>query len=290
MALSFRSTTAYERYNEGRKYWALLTLHSRQLAHIIWIHAKEREGEDEKDDLLEKMSALNLIMAFALAVKHKLRHEIEYDYTDLKPLIDPLTTFAKAARDKDSPAAEHNTEVNENKNWGEFLGISFLESNPRLVYKVAMREGRQHGNLPYEISGYLGQYLKTIMAQGTLESAIMHGQYVNALNNMMDAYGGCERVLHTPLPLAYSMDSVALGYCAVADETQTSPSPKSPGCTSLFFRSSCMRSSSGWRFPEPSLRRTSSSDSRQSAVRLKIRSALMSMILTWTATARLSNM
>jgi putative membrane protein len=206
LALSFRSTTAYERYQEGRKYWALLTLYSRQLAHVIWVHRKERTGtEFEKEDILSKLSAINLILAFAQACKHKLRHEIEYDYTDLKPLIDNLDTFAKSARTLDRSATEWNKELKKKQNWGEFLGIPFCESNPRKAYKVAAREGKQHGNLPYEIIGYIGQFIKSSMDEGCLESAIMQGQVYNAFNNLMDAYGGCDRVLSTPLPLAYNI-------------------------------------------------------------------------------------
>jgi len=55
LSLSFRSSTAYERYAEGRKFWAQMTLHSRNLARIIWIHTNEREDEQGKDDLLGKL-------------------------------------------------------------------------------------------------------------------------------------------------------------------------------------------------------------------------------------------
>jgi predicted membrane chloride channel (bestrophin family) len=55
LSLSFRSTTAYERYSEGRKYWAQLTLTSQNLGRIIWVHAREREGDEGKKDLLAKM-------------------------------------------------------------------------------------------------------------------------------------------------------------------------------------------------------------------------------------------
>jgi putative membrane protein len=55
LTLSFRNTTAYERYAEGRKYWAQLGVTTQSLARIIWTHTKERKGEDGKDDLLAKM-------------------------------------------------------------------------------------------------------------------------------------------------------------------------------------------------------------------------------------------
>lgn len=57
LGLSFRSSTAYERYNEGRRYWAQLVLTSQNLARIFWVHAKEREGELGKKDLLAKLYA-----------------------------------------------------------------------------------------------------------------------------------------------------------------------------------------------------------------------------------------
>ena len=55
MAISFRTSSAYERYAEGRKYWAQMLLVGQNLARTIWLHSKEREGEIGKEDLLEKM-------------------------------------------------------------------------------------------------------------------------------------------------------------------------------------------------------------------------------------------
>lgn len=69
LALSFRSSTAYERfvlhfwtcinsnhhsYSDGRKAWATLSVQSRNLARYIWVHVDERPGH-EKEDLLAKM-------------------------------------------------------------------------------------------------------------------------------------------------------------------------------------------------------------------------------------------
>jgi hypothetical protein len=57
LGLSFRSSTAYERYAEGRKYWAQLITSSQALGRIFWVHASEREGAQGEKDLLAKMSA-----------------------------------------------------------------------------------------------------------------------------------------------------------------------------------------------------------------------------------------
>lgn len=100
LALSFRSTTAYERYNDGRKYWSQLSMTSRNMARLIWIHVEERHeaGEDvAKEDLLAKLSAINLLNAFAVALKHRLRFEPATEYPDLEPLISHLDTMAHDA-------------------------------------------------------------------------------------------------------------------------------------------------------------------------------------------------
>ena len=51
LGLSFRNSSAYERYMEGRKYWAQLIQISQCMARVFWIHAKERSDSIEKDML-----------------------------------------------------------------------------------------------------------------------------------------------------------------------------------------------------------------------------------------------
>ena len=66
MALTFRSSTAYERYIDGIKspliamvltarYWQQLMMTVRMFARVIWVHAKERDGDLGKEDLLSKL-------------------------------------------------------------------------------------------------------------------------------------------------------------------------------------------------------------------------------------------
>lgn len=54
LGLSFRSSTAYERYAEGRKYWTQLIFTSQALGRVFWLHAVERESS-KKQDLLAKL-------------------------------------------------------------------------------------------------------------------------------------------------------------------------------------------------------------------------------------------
>lgn len=200
LALSFRSSTAYERYNEGRKYWAQLTLASQNLARLIWIHVDERHAtspELGKQDLLGKISCLNLIVAFAAALKHKLRFEPYAHYDDLAPLVGHINTFAGAAETPDPPK-----KPNPFKTAGEFLGVPMAESNPRKLLKKAKTP---LGNLPLEILSHLSAYMKTIYGNDTFKVSIYQTQSLNALTTMNDVLTGTDRILNTPLPIAYSI-------------------------------------------------------------------------------------
>jgi predicted membrane chloride channel (bestrophin family) len=55
MAISFRTSSAYERYTEGRRYWSQLILVGQNLGRTIWIHTNERDGQQGKEDLLQKV-------------------------------------------------------------------------------------------------------------------------------------------------------------------------------------------------------------------------------------------
>lgn len=200
LALSFRSSTAYERYNEGRKYWAQLTLASQNLARLIWIHVDERHDTDPalgKQDLLAKISCLNLISAYAVALKHKLRFEPYTHYDDLQPIVNHLDTFAKAADQPDPPK-----KANPFKTAGQFLGIPMAESNPRKLLKKARAP---LGNLPLEILSNLSAYMKHIYDNGTFKVSIYQTQSLNAVTTMNDVLTGTDRILNTPLPIAYSI-------------------------------------------------------------------------------------
>jgi predicted membrane chloride channel (bestrophin family) len=55
LGLSFRGSTAYERYMEGRKYWAQIMLASQNLGRVLWVHSKEKDPEKVKHHLLHSM-------------------------------------------------------------------------------------------------------------------------------------------------------------------------------------------------------------------------------------------
>ncbi|KAI9041643.1 UPF0187 domain membrane protein [Aspergillus affinis] len=199
LALSFRSSTAYERWADGRKYWSLLIQTSRNLARTIWINTQEREGELGKEDLLAKLTGMNLILAFAISLKHKLRFEPDMAYEDLAGLVAYLDTFAKEAHDRDHLRPPQKSLW---KSAGEYLGVSFAESNPR---KLIKRSKKPLGHLPLEILNHLSAYVDRCIANETMSVSLHQGQAIAALSTLNEVVTGTERVLDTPLPVAYSI-------------------------------------------------------------------------------------
>ncbi|KAF7528868.1 hypothetical protein PCG10_009582 [Penicillium crustosum] len=186
-------------HNHGRKYWAQLIQTSRNLSRTIWINTGEREGEEGKDDVLRKLSAMNLILAFAVSLKHKLRFEPDIAYEDLAGLAGHLDTFARDAHDR---MVVNPPPKSIWKSAGEYLGVSFAESNPR---KYIKRSKKPLGHLPLEILNHLSAYIDSCVANGTLVSTLHQGQAITMLSTLNEVLTGTERVLDTPLPTAYSI-------------------------------------------------------------------------------------
>ena len=206
LGISFRTSSAYERYIEGRKYWAQLIQTSRDLSRHIWIHAQERHSAEDpdvgKEDLLAKITALNLINAFAVSLKHRLRFEPYTHYEDLAPLVSNLSTFASAASLPSPPPIPEKPFL---KKYGQMLALDFLESDPRKHIKRAEGAGQKLGNLPLEILHHLSAYVEAIMANKTLDNGTHQANIMANLSSLNEVLAGTERVVNTPLPIAYSI-------------------------------------------------------------------------------------
>ncbi|KAI1102690.1 UPF0187-domain-containing protein [Jackrogersella minutella] len=197
LGLSFRSSTAYERYAEGRKFWGQLITTCQGLGRVFWLHAVERE-DSKKQDLLAKLTAMNLVVAFAVSLKHKLRFEPYTYYDDLVELIDHIDTFARSATQENATRPKSGMF----KAVGENLGLSFAASNPRKLMKKAQCP---LGNLPLEILCYLTAYVDELSLNGQLPVGMQQTVAYNSLQALNDVLVNTERVLNTPLPIAYAI-------------------------------------------------------------------------------------
>ncbi|KFH42412.1 hypothetical protein ACRE_068510 [Hapsidospora chrysogenum ATCC 11550] len=201
LGLSFRSSTAYERYAEGRRYWSVLTQCSQALGRVFWIHATDPEGQDPRESMLRKLSCMNLVVAFSLSLKHMLRFEPFTTHSDMQHLISHLNTFASEAT-REQPDKALPPSKSFFKEAGEYLGVSFATSNPRKAFK---KTDRELGNLPLEILNHIAIAIDEMITNGQLDIPMQQTLAYNNLHMMNDVLTGCERVLNTPLPLAYAI-------------------------------------------------------------------------------------
>ncbi|MEH1821109.1 MAG: bestrophin family ion channel [Nostoc sp.] len=162
LLLVFRTNTAYERFWEGRKCWGSIVNNVRNLARQIWVSVDEISPEDKEN----KITALNLLAAFAVTTKLHLRGEaVNRELEDLMP----STKYKKLK----------------------------IMNNP-----------------PIEVAFWIGDYLQQQYNRNCLNSYQLTSMQ-ELLNNLVDNLGACERILKTPMPLAYAihLKQLLILYC-----------------------------------------------------------------------------
>ncbi|KAF9041460.1 Bestrophin, RFP-TM, chloride channel-domain-containing protein [Panaeolus papilionaceus] len=114
LVITFRTTSAYEKYQDGRQMWTDIMVASRHLAELIWIHVPEerrvKKGRPKWSRIqvmTEKKTMVNLIQAYAVSVKHLLRGEPGIHYEDLYPFV---AFLPKYANDKCPPGTHQDPE------------------------------------------------------------------------------------------------------------------------------------------------------------------------------------
>lgn len=168
-------------------------------------------------------TAMNLLVAFAVSLKHKLRYEPYTSYDDLSTLVAHLDTFASAATRDSLQNIDARKRPGFLKAAGEYLGVSFAASNPRKAIKQAKRP---LGNLPLEILGYLASFTDELIQNGQLAIPMQqtlaceflasagvgccctgraNTELDNNIASLNDVLTGTDRVLSTPLPIAYTI-------------------------------------------------------------------------------------
>ncbi|MBW4641761.1 MAG: hypothetical protein KME23_01835 [Goleter apudmare HA4340-LM2] len=162
LLLVFRTNTAYERFWEGRKSWGSIVNTVRNLARQIWVSVNEVSPKDRED----KIIALHLLVAFAVATKLHLRGE---SVNNEMAALMPSSMYAKLK----------------------------IMNNP-----------------PLEVAFWIGDYLDRQYHQTQLNTYQLTAMQ-ELLNLLVDNLGSCERILKTPMPLAYAihLKQLLLLYC-----------------------------------------------------------------------------
>ncbi|KAG0364549.1 hypothetical protein BGZ54_007392 [Gamsiella multidivaricata] len=151
----------------------------------------------------EKILIIKLLLAFAVSVKHHLRQEFGVRYFDLEYLL-PEGFVPCAATDR----VEIKTQIQD-----KALGDRYRQYNEE---PWDIRAGNEEGqmSLPLEIAYALSLWIIGESRAGRIESSLI-GNLLGSINTMTDIFTNMERIVFTPIPLAYSIHlrQVVYLYC-----------------------------------------------------------------------------
>ncbi|KAJ1664363.1 hypothetical protein IW140_004130 [Coemansia sp. RSA 1813] len=182
MLLVFRTNSAYDRYWEGRKTWQDIKVTSRNLIRSFWCCIMEQSA----DDSARKRQALKDIAAFVISVKHYLRGEDGIEQADYDGLLSTEFRVAFATQ-------------------GAGFGYGAI---PRASDSAAVQQVREGWERPDQISmPHLLLYEIQKFVENVQDNHQVHLQYyasmLAAVTTLSTLVGNCERILSTPIPLAY---------------------------------------------------------------------------------------
>jgi len=181
LLLVFRTNTAYDRYWEGRKIWSTMTASIRNLVRLLLVNIPI----DSPEQHLEKLCVMDLLIAYPIATKHYLRQEYGPDYDDLRDLLRSIPEYS-------IPSA---------------LNISGTRARPSMNLEGGT-------NLPLDIKMYISSFIKYHQTLGHINVPV-GTQILANLTMLVDCLNGFERILQTPIPLAYSihLSQIVWAYC-----------------------------------------------------------------------------
>ncbi|KAI9479049.1 hypothetical protein LPJ78_003176 [Coemansia sp. RSA 989] len=204
LLLVFRTNSAYDRYWEGRKIWQDLKVNSRTMIRNIWCGVTENSLEDHA----RKQQALKNIAAFMVAIKHYIRGEDGLDYSDYNGLLSHefrmhvLTqgsTFGYGSIGSTCKGSGNSSTKGNTAN-GSSSELSIQQQEPGSEGWRRSSEMPLPSLLLYDIQ----KYTEHLMDSGSIHGQ-MYVNMVNVTNAMGTLLGGCERILSTPIPLAYQI-------------------------------------------------------------------------------------
>ncbi|GJJ72330.1 ion channel-forming bestrophin family protein [Entomortierella parvispora] len=165
----------------------------------------EAAGNDRRHhhaDDHEKVLVINLLLAYAVSVKHHLRQEFGTRYFDLEYLL-PEGFVPCAATDRVEIKVQHDQAV----------GDRYRHYNEEAW---SVQSGNDDGqmSLPLEIAYALSLWIIGESRAGRIEGSLV-GNLLGSINTMTDIFTNMERIVFTPIPLAYSIHlrQVVYLYC-----------------------------------------------------------------------------
>lgn len=143
-------------------------------------------------DDYEKVLVIKLLLAYAVSIKHHLRQEFGVRYFDLEYLL-PEGFAPCAATDHVEIKIVHDKALGDRQR--------HYNEDPWTI-----RSGNDEGqmSLPLEIAYALSLWVLGEARGGRIESSLI-GNLLGSINTMTDIFTNMERIVFTPIPLAYSI-------------------------------------------------------------------------------------
>ncbi|RIB18418.1 Bestrophin, RFP-TM, chloride channel-domain-containing protein [Gigaspora rosea] len=171
-----------------------------------------RLKEEDKEILLEKQSAVRLLIGFAFAVKHYLREEEGDECDDVKPFISNIRSNLPGFEDLsvqdtvgENTADDTTDDTPQKSIWRKISSCISLFKNKKKPHHGKDEEMKApNHNLPLEISLYISDYIKVQFRKGRIGVPLTNNMLLS-INSLIECLTAFERILRTPIPLAYSI-------------------------------------------------------------------------------------
>ncbi|KAJ9065578.1 hypothetical protein DSO57_1017997 [Entomophthora muscae] len=148
-------------------------------------HVKEI---DELEDRIAKVKVINLLIAYPFSIKRYLREEYGTEHDDISCYIGNIPRYSTPSS-LQPLVMDLPDQVN-------------LPNSPLLPMEPM--EGTTPTNLPLEIAYFLSAYITEITEKEQITNPVITALIVN-VNSLVDCLSGFERILRTPIPMAYSV-------------------------------------------------------------------------------------
>ncbi|KAJ2614299.1 hypothetical protein H4S08_001777 [Coemansia sp. RSA 1365] len=195
LLLVFRTNSAYDRYWEGRKIWQDLKVTSRNMIRNVWCGMQEKSAEDSA----RKRQALKEVAALVISIKHYIRGEDGLEYADYDGLLTPEFRMRVMTQGSNYTYGAIGDSVGHNS---PQVGGSSTEI---CIQQQQGNEGWERTTdipLPSKIMYEIQKSVEYMQKNG-LVPAQLYVNMLNLVNGLGGLIGGCERIISTPIPLAY---------------------------------------------------------------------------------------
>jgi ion channel-forming bestrophin family protein len=153
-------------------------------------------------------------LAYTVALKHHLREERGTYYDDLYPLVNHLPRHYHHFTNDGRPPSSHRRGRSMSPlsmlSGSSFTGTTAHSGEiPSSLFRhdqrdLACQGTLIQGNLPLEIANYLTNFAELLQADGRL-SVPLFNALQSGTSQLVEILTNCERILRTPIPLAYNI-------------------------------------------------------------------------------------